>query len=92
MKETKTMTDEELKNLATEVQNEQKKRQIKKMSDDELYKIAKAKNNEYSDEEALFAVNILLKKDKPNLEIITTLKQMSHCRAVRDKCKEFLFC
>ena len=85
------MSNQELQELADTVSKEQKKRQVLKMPDSELYKIAKAKNGEYSDDEALFATSILLKRDKPNLEMIATLKKTSHSDAVRDECQGFLF-
>lgn len=85
------MNDQELQDLATLVSTEQKKRQVLKMSDDELYIIAKAKNGSYSDEEALFALSILTTREKPNLERIAMLKKMSHSDAVREECEGFLF-
>lgn len=85
------MTDQELKKLATELKDEQKKRKLQKKSDDELYTIAKAKNGEYSEEEAVSALNVLLNKEKPNLELISSLKQMSHSETVRDQCENYLF-
>ncbi len=85
------LSDEELQNLASEVLEEQKRRKALKMSDEELYKIAKAKNGEYSDDEALFALSIMLKREKPNLQLIATLKKMSYSDAVRDECGQFLF-
>jgi len=62
-----------------------------KTPDSELYKIAKAKNQSYSDEEALKALNVLIKRQKPDLSIISSLKQLSHSEIVRDKAKDFLF-
>lgn len=62
-----------------------------KMSDDELYKIAKAKNQSYSDEEALRALNVLIKREKPDLSVISSLKQLSHSEIVREKAENFLF-
>lgn len=62
-----------------------------KMSDDELYKIAKAKNQSYSDEEALSAFNFLIKREKPDLSVISSLKLLSHSEIVREKAKDFLY-
>lgn len=86
-----TLDDQKLQDLMTMVSKEQKKRQVLQMSDDELYKIAKAKNGEFSDEEALFALSILTKRETPPLEKIATLKKMSHSDAVREECEGFLF-
>lgn len=85
------MNDRELQELANTVSKEQKKRSVLQMSDDQLYIIAKAKNEAYSDDEALFALNIMITREKPNLERIVTLKKMSHSDAVREKCEGFLF-
>lgn len=87
----KNMTDEELQDIATAVSKEQQKRKMRQMSDDELYMIAKAKNGDYSDEEALFALSIMTTREKPNLERIAVLKKMSHSDAVREECEGFLF-
>lgn len=85
------MTDQELIQLTADLKNEKQRRKIEKMSDNELFKIAKAKNGEYSDEEALSALNAILNRPKPNLEIISQIKMLSHSEQVRDKCADFLF-
>ncbi len=85
------MSDEELGELHNSLKEEFKRRKFLNMSDDELFRVAKAKNGEFSDEEALKALNVLLKKDKPDLSIIAALKQMSHSEQIRETCKEFLY-
>lgn len=85
------LSDKEIENLSEELKSEQKRRSVLKMSDQELSKIAKAKNGDYSDEEALFALNIMLKREKPNLGEIATLKSLSHSEEVREACESFLF-
>jgi hypothetical protein len=87
----KDLSDQDIINLINKLKEEQRERSILKMDDDELFQIAKAKNGEYSDEEALFALNIMFKRNKPSLGRISTLKQMSHSEDVREACKEFLF-
>lgn len=84
-------TDQELIDLTTQLYTEINKRKLSKMPDDKLYKIAKAKNGEFTDEEALSALHILLHRKEPNLGLISTLKKMSHSETIREECKVFLF-
>lgn len=84
-------TDQELIDLTTELETEKNKRKLSKMPDDKLFKIAKAKNGEFTDEEALSALHIMLNRKKPNLGLISTLKKMSHSETIRDECDNFLF-